>query len=194
MKTLLIIACACLFFVACASSVSGNGTDELLVRVALTTGKRTILPERQRDRKIKTLPDRNDYSRTKTITVERDAIVWEETISGHRLRRTAPERKEFKLSPADKRNLLKLIKSNNLLVTDSISLPYDDSRFQYFRISVALTLGRKKGAIEIGGAQTAVKVKEEKLYQNTLTLVKELYRIINTQDKDVDFAELVLEP
>jgi hypothetical protein len=181
MKKILILTFACLFFVACACAVFGNATDELHIGVALTTGERTILPERQRDR--------NDYSQTTTITVERDAIVWEKTSSGHRLRRTAPLRKESKLSPADKRNLLKLIKSNNLFVTDSISLPYDDSNFRFFRISVALTLGRKKGAIDISGPRAAVQVREEKLYQNTLSLVKELYRIINSQDKDVDFAE-----
>ena len=186
MKKLLIVACACLFIVTCASFVFGSGTGELLVRVELTTGKRTILPERQRDR--------NDYSQTTTITVERDAIVWEKTTSGHRLRSTAPARKEFKLSPADKRNLLKLVKSNNLFVTDSISLPYDDSRFRFFRISVALTLGEMKGAIKIDGAMTAVKIREEKLYQNTLNLIKELYRIMNRQDKSVLFAELIVEP
>ena len=185
MKILIIVTSACLFFVACACSVSGKGRDKLLVRVALTTGKSTILPERQRDR--------NDYSQTTTITVERDAIVWEQTLSGHRLRRTAPLRK-FKLSPADKRNLLKLIRSNNLLVTDSISLPYDDSNFRFFRISVDLTLGEKKGAIRIDGSATAVKIREEKLYQNTLNLVKELYRIMNRQDKSVLFAELIVEP
>ena len=37
-------------------------------------------------------------------------------------------------------------------------------------------------------------VKEEKLYQNTLTLVRELYRIMKSQDKSVLFEELILEP
>ena len=107
---------------------------------------------------------------------------------------TPPLRKEFKLSPADKGNLLKLIKSNNLLVTDSIELPQDASNSLYFKISVDLTLDEKKGAINISGPRTAVKVKEEKLYQNTLTLVKELYRIMNSQDKSVHFEELIHEP
>jgi hypothetical protein len=176
MKTLLIVTCACLFFVACASSVSGNRTDELHIRVALTTGERS----------------RDTSSQTTTITAEGDAIVWGQTFSGRR--NAAPSlRKEFKLSPADKRSLLELIKSNNLLVTDSIELPQDAPVF-YFRISVDLTLDGKKGAINISGPRTAVKVKEEKLYQNTLTLVKELYRIMNIQDKSVVFEELIHEP
>jgi hypothetical protein len=176
MKSLLIVTCACLFFSAGACSVSGNATDELHIGVRLTTGERS----------------RDTSSQTTTITVEGGAIVWGQTFSGRR--NAAPSvRKEFKLSPADKENLLKLIGSNNLLVTDSIELPLDPPVF-YFKISVDLTLGEKKGAINISGPRTAVKVKEEKLYQNTLPLVKELYRIMNSQDESVRFEELVHEP
>jgi hypothetical protein len=180
MKTLLILTCAGLFFVACACSVpaSGNGTDALHVRVELTTGERS----------------KDSSSNTTTITVEQDRIVWESTSSRDRRNGKSPLRKEFKLSDADKGNLLKLIRANNLLVTDSIELPRDGSNIRYFEISVDLTLGEKKGAINISGLKTAVVVKEEKLYQNTLALVKELYRIMNSQDKDVDFEELILEP
>ena len=178
MKSLLIVTCACVFFVAYACSVSGNGTEELQVRVALTTGERS----------------KDSGSNTTTITVERDAIRWERTSSRDRRRGTPPLRKEFILSHADKESLLKLIRLKNLLVTDSIELPQAASYYEYFRISVDLTLDGKKGAISISGPITAVQVKEEKLYQNTLTLVKELYRIMNSQDKSVRFAELILEP
>jgi hypothetical protein len=185
MKTLSIAICVCLLFVACANSVSGNETGELLIRVVLTTGTSTKLPGGEQDR--------NDYYQTTKITVERDAIVFEKTLSGHRLRRTAPLQK-FRLSPANKRNLLKLIKSNDLFVKDSISLPYDDSRFRFFRISVALTLGEMKGTIKLDGAMTAVKIREEKLYRSTLNLVKELYRIMSRQDKSIRFGEITVEP
>lgn len=77
---------------------------------------------------------------------------------------------------------------------DSIELPEDASPNRYFRISVELTLDEKKGEIKISGPRTAVLVKGEKLYQNTLTLVKELHRIMRTQDKSVYFEELILEP
>lgn len=178
MKTLLIVTCACLFFVACACSVSGKGTDELLVSVRLTTGERS----------------KDSGSQTTTITIERDAIVWEQTFGGSSRRRPASPRKVYKLSPADKGNLLKLIKSNNLLVTDSIELPRASSNYRYFEISVDLTLEGKKGAINISGMRTAVKVKEEQLYQNALTLVEEIYRIMNSQDKSIRLEELILEP
>jgi hypothetical protein len=177
MKTLLFVASACLLSMACACSVSGSGTDQLHIGVALTTGEHS----------------RDSSSDTTTITVERNAIVWERTYSGRR-RKTPALRREFKLSPAEKGNLLELIRSNNLLVTDSIELPRYGSNFRYFEISVDITLGEKKGALNLSGPRNAVSIKEEKLYQNTLTLVKELYRIMTAQDKDVDFAELILEP
>lgn len=174
MKKLFIGTCACLFFVACAVAVSANRTDELHIGVRLTTGEHS----------------RDSSSKTTAITVERDAIVWEQTFSGRR-RGTHPSRKEFKLSPADKESLLKLIRSNSLLVTDSIELPRYGSNYRYFGISVDLNLDGKMGAINISGPGNAVTVKDEKLYQNSLTLIKELYRIMSIQDKDVDFEELI---
>lgn len=178
MKTLLIITGACLFCLACACSVSGNGTDELHIGVALTTGERS----------------KDSGSNTTTITVERDAIAWTKTSSRDRRMGRPPLRKEFKLPPADKENLIKMIRSNNLLVTDSFALPQDASYVTYFRISVDLTLGEKKGAIRISGPRTALRIKEEKLYQNTLILVNELYRIMNSQDRAVRFEELISGP
>ena len=178
MKTLLIATCACLFFAACARSVSGKGTDELLVRVQLTTGERS----------------KDSNSQTTTITVERDAVTLEQTFGGSNSRRPTPARKVYKLSHAGKRNLLKLIESNNLLVTDSIELPRKDSNFRYFEILVDVTVNEKKGAIKISGMRTALPVKEEKLYQNSIILIKELYRIMHSQDQNVLFEELILEP
>jgi hypothetical protein len=88
----LIVTCACLFFVTGAVAVSANRADELHIGVRLTMGEHS----------------RDSSSKTTAITVERDGIVWEQTFSGRR-RGTPPSRKEFKLSPADKENLLKLL-------------------------------------------------------------------------------------
>jgi hypothetical protein len=178
MKSFLLVACAAVVFVTGAGPVSGNGTDDLRIGVALTTGERS----------------KDSGSNTTKITVAGDAIVWEQTSSRGRRMGTPPLRKEFMLSPADKENLLKLIRSNSLLVTDSIELPQAGSYLTYFRISVTLTLGEEKGAINISGPRTAVQVKEEKLYQNILILVNELYRIMKGQDKKVHSEELILEP
>lgn len=176
MKKFLIVSSACLFFLACACSVS-RAADELHIGVRLTTGEHS----------------KDSSSQTTTITVDGDTIVCERTFTGRR-RSTAPTRKEFKLSSADKRNLLTLIRSNNLLVTDSLKLPRKSSNFRYFEIEVELTLDGKTGAISISGMNTAVEVKEEKLYQNTMTLVKELYRVMNLQDNSMTFVDIIDEP
>jgi hypothetical protein len=177
MKTLSIVICAGLFIVTCVGSASGRVTNELLVSVRLTTGERS----------------KDSGSQTTTITVERDAIAWARTFAGSRRRRPAPPRKVYKLSPAEKRNLLGLIKSNNLLVTDSIELPRPSSNYQYFEVSVDLTLGGKKGAVNISGPRNAAGVKDERLYQSTRLLIEELYRIMNGHDKSVHFEELILD-
>jgi hypothetical protein len=177
MSRLLIVTSACLFFLACSYSVSAHPTDDLHIDVRLTTGERS----------------RDSSSETTKITVEQDTIVWQRSFTGRR-RGTPPVRKEFKLSSADKQNLLALIRLNNLLVTDSIERPRKSSNYRYFEISVALTLNEQKGAISISGMRTDVEVKEEKLYQSSMTLVKELYRIMNLQDNSMTFVDIIAEP
>lgn len=177
MKKLLIATYSCLFFAACVGSASGRGADELLVSVRLTTGERS----------------KDSSSQTTTITVERDVIELVRTYGGSNRRRPAPPRKVYKLSPAEKRNLIELIKSNKLLVTDSIELPLPSSNYQYFEVSVDLTLGGKKGAVNISGPRNAAEVKDKPLYQSTRLLVEELYRIMNGHDKSVHFEELILD-
>lgn len=177
MKKLLIVTSACLLFLACACPVSAHPADELYIDVRLTTGERS----------------RDSSSETTTITVERDTIVWENSFTGRR-RGTPPERKKFKLSSADKQNLLTLIRSNDLLVTNAIERPRKSSNYRYFEISVELALNGQKGAISVSGMRTDVEVREEKLYQNSMTLVKELYRIVNLQDNSMTFVDIVDEP
>ncbi len=164
---------------ACSASPLNNNADELRVSLSLTVGERS----------------KDSNSQTTTITVERDVIALKKTSSGYRGGSSAPSAvKNFRLTPADKVNLIKLIRSNDLLVTDSIKLPQASSNFRYFEVSVDLTVGGKKGAINISGMRTAVEVKEKKLYQNTLALVKELYLIMSRQDKGIRFGELTVEP
>jgi hypothetical protein len=169
------LAILALLVCACSVPASGSGAAELHVGVSLTTGEHS----------------KDSNSQTTTITVARDVIVWERTFSGRRSR-TPASRKEFRLSPTDKAKLRSLIKSNDLLVTDSIELPQEGSNYRYFEISVEINLDGTKGAISISAPETAVTVKDERLYRNTLTLVKELYRIMNNQDKKIDFSDLSL--
>lgn len=173
MKAPFIVTYACLSFVICICSISGNATTDLHVRAVLTTGEHS----------------KDSSSQTTTITVMPDAILCERSFGGHR-RRASPVRKKFRLTEADKASLGNLIASNNLLVTGSVKLPRGNSNYRYFEISLAITLGGKKGAIDISAPRAAVKVKEEKLYRDSLKVVEELYRIMKRQDKSMVFSEL----
>jgi hypothetical protein len=174
MKTLIVL---CLLFCACSASASGNPEGDLQLRVEVTTGERS----------------RDSSSQTTAISIAPHAntIVWEQTFSG-RQGRTPPARKQYKLSFADKRKLIALLESESLFVTSSSELPEDPATYQYFAISIESALDNKKGAISISGPRTAVQVKEEKLYQDSIALVKELYRIINSQGGRIVFGELVV--
>jgi hypothetical protein len=162
---------------ACPAPAAASEADELHISVRLTTGEHS----------------KDSSSKTTTITVERDTIVLEEKMSGgHRGGREAPVLKKFELSLADRENLLKLIRAKNLLVTDSTEHSRGDGQsFGYFEIWVDLTLDGEKGAINISGPRNDIPIKEEKLYQNTLSLVRELYQIMNRQDESVHFEELL---
>ncbi len=166
---------ACLFFFAAgACTAFSSEPKELRLEVVLTTGERS----------------KDSSSQTTTITVERTTIVWEQTFGGHRGRQTAPTKKEFKLLPGDKERLVQLIQATHLLVTDAIELP-QGSPSRYFSLSVSLTLDKKSGVITISGPRNAVTVMETPLYQDSLALVKALYRILNRQDKSLVLEELV---
>ena len=167
-----------LLFCTCFAPVpaSAKETGKLHVRVELTKGERS----------------RDSSSQTTTITVLADAILWEQTYGGRR-GRTPPLRKEYKLSAADKRKLVKVIESKNLFVTDSITLPPDRSTYEYFAVSLDLSLDGRKGAVSIAGPRTAGRVEQETRYQDLIALVKELHRIINRQDKTIFYEELILK-
>jgi hypothetical protein len=178
MQTMKFLIVLSLMFCACSAQASGNAAGDLELRVELTTGERS----------------RDSSSQTTTISIAPhvDAIVWEQTFSGRR-RATPPLHREYKLSPANRQKLIALLESKSLLVTNSIELQEDyPPTHQYFIISVESALGGKNGAISITGPRTAVKVNDEKLYQDAIALVKELYRIINSQGGRVIFEELVV--
>ena len=173
MKLLIITS---LLLCASSSIAVGQAANDLTLRVSMTSGERS----------------RDSSSQTTTLTIGRDVgtIGWAQTFSGRR-GGTPPADKEFKLSATDRADLLKLIRANDLLVTKSIELPPARSGYAYFALSLDLTLHGQKGAISISGPRTGSNVKEEKLYQDTLALVRAIYRIIGTQDKTVYFEELV---
>ncbi|MGB8507000.1 MAG: hypothetical protein WCD76_01215 [Pyrinomonadaceae bacterium] len=177
MKPLIVL---CLLFCVCSLPGFGGAADDLELRVELTTGERS--------------KDSSSQTTTISIAPQVNAIILERSFSGFHGRSgsgDASSRREYKLSSADRRKLIELLESKNLLVTDSIELPEDPATHQYFDISIESALGGKKGVLNLRGPRTAVQVKEKRLYQDSIVLVREIYRIINDQDKSIVFQELV---
>jgi len=167
---LLLLICSCSLQTPCRRA------DDLFISVTLVRGERS----------------RDSNSKTTTITLEGNAIIYVQTRHGAGAGRLKPIRKEFKLSGEDKKRLVGLIDERNLLVTDGVEYPAAESGIRhYFEISVRLLSNGKKGAITIKGPTNAVAVKEEKLYKAATALIEELYRIINLTDEQITYEELL---
>jgi hypothetical protein len=159
-------------------TIASDAAGDLQLRLELTTGERS--------------KDSSSQTTTISIAPHVNTIVWERTFSGHRGGNSSL-RRDYKLSLADRQKLTTLLESKSLLVANSIELPEDyPPTHQYFSISIESALGDRKGAISISGPRTAAQVKEQKVYQDSIALIKELYRIINSQGGRVVFQELVI--
>jgi hypothetical protein len=167
---------AALLICICASPLFAQKADDLYISITLTGGERS----------------RDSGGSTTRITLAQDQISYERTYFGMAGARQKPVRREFKLGDEEKGRLIELIRARRLLLTDSINYPLADSGTRrYFKISVQLKLNAKKGEISIEGPTNAVKIREQKLYQNSTALIEEIYSIIHRQDEEISYEELI---
>lgn len=178
MKRLHTLLSVCVASLACVGAILASPEGESLkLHATVVTGERS----------------RDSSSETTRITVEGDSIKWEQSATGgHRPEGVAPKEKEFKLLPAETGALLKLIRDNGLLTTDSLMLPLRPPVF-YFDLMIETTVGDEKGAVKISGPRSATELRENALFRHSLLVLKELYRIIHEHDKSLGLDELVRE-
>ncbi len=171
------VSLVCLLFCACSVPASDAATDNLTLRVEVTTGEHS----------------KDSSSRTTFVTVGpgNKIIAWE-SESGGRRTTPAPVRKEYTLSAADKSKLIAILRSGELLTTRSIELERDPATYQYFELSIESFSGGKSGMTRISGSRTAVQLEKETLYQNSIALINELYRIIRSQGGNVGLPALIV--
>ena len=104
----------------------------------------------------------------------------------------ADQSKEFKFEAADRKRLIELIKTRDLLVTKSVEKAVDDSGPNYyFALSINSEVGESKGLISIKGPRKAPDIKESKLYMDSVALVEAIYEIIHRTDADIDYEPLI---
>jgi hypothetical protein len=135
---------------------------------------------------------RDSNSVTTNLRVSGNTLVYEETYHGARANRHQPLKKEYKLTNDDRDRLIGLLKDKALLMTKTISKsPEQRGLSRDFELSIASKLAGKEGIISINAPRTATELKTDPVYQSSIFLIAELYRIINRTDPDVTFSDLI---
>jgi hypothetical protein len=156
--------------------IAFTGTDKLYLSISIVRGER----------------GRDSHSRNETITLKGMTIVYDKTYSGFRASRFKAKHGEYKITEEEHKTLTRIIKEKNLLMSASSEYPSSNSGIsRYFEITANLRSNRKSSQIRISTATNDTRIREEKLYQATDALVKEIYRILNNQDKEIEYKDFV---
>ena len=150
--------------------------DDLSLDVTIVTGEHS----------------RDSGSVTTTLTIAADVLGYEETHHGMRSNLHKPVKKEYKLTQQDRAVLIRLLKEKHLLVTRAISKSPQQKGFsRYFEVSIRSTLRGKENSVSINASPGATELKADPLYQNSVSLIEELYKIINRTDPDITIPHLI---
>ena len=135
---------------------------------------------------------RDSNSVTRNLSVSGNTLVYEETYHGARANRHPPVKKEYELTNDDRNRLIGLLKDKALLTTKTISKSAEQKGLSRdFELSINSRVSGKEGNISIKAPRTAVGLKTDPLYQGSVFLIAELYRIINRTDPDITFSDLI---
>lgn len=80
-----------------------------------------------------------------------------------------------------------MIKEKKLLGSGVLNFKPATGQFAYFEMTLKIT---HKGIIatqELSGPRAAANIKEERVYQKSVALLQELYRIINLRDTEINY-------
>lgn len=132
---------------------------------------------------------RDSHSQTTRITLKGSELVYEKSYRGFRGgARSAPVRKSFRLSSEELELLKKLVRDNDLLTSDTLTVEGEESGVRrYFEIELSVNLGGKKSSIEINGPRTASEIREKKIYQRAYALLDALYKLLADRDKEIGY-------
>lgn len=165
-------------------AVYGRGTpgkpaaDELSLTVTIVTGERS----------------KDSHSTTTTLTLSGDKLTYQESYHGAHSGGRTPVKKEYKVTTAERDELVKSLRDKNLLVTRTLAtLSQDDAPGSYFSLLIRSRVNGKEHSITINLPRTAPKLKGDRLYQDSVSLVQQLYRVIKRNDSDaaISMPELI---
>lgn len=135
---------------------------------------------------------RDSNSITRKLTVSPSELTYEETYQGARSNRRPPVKKQFELTKQDQDTLIALLKGGNLLVTKTISKPSTQKgSSRYFELAIISALEGKEHSVAIEASPSEAELKTDPLYQGSLSLIEQLYKIINRTDPDITIPTLI---
>jgi hypothetical protein len=135
---------------------------------------------------------RDSHSATTNLSVSGNTLAYEQTYHGAHASRQQSVKKEYKLTSDDRDRLIGLLKDKSLLTTKTISNSTESAGpSRDFELSIASKVAGQESVISISASRTATKLKTDPLYQGSIVLIAELYRIINRSDPDVTFSDLI---
>ncbi len=135
---------------------------------------------------------RDSNSTATTLTVSSTALTYEQTYQGARSDRHKPVKKEYRLTKHDREELSRLLKEKNLLMTARISNPPRQKGYsRYFELSVSSRLNGKESTVSIEAFPGDTDLRTDRLYLGSVSLIEELYKIINRTDSDIRAPSLI---
>jgi len=163
---------------ACALTICGAATsgDDFYLEVIIVTGEHS----------------RDSNSITRTLTVSSGELTYKETYEGARSRLHPPVKKQFKLTKQDQADLIALLKAKNLLITKAISKPpTQKGSSRYFELAIISALEGKESSVAIEASPSTGELKTDPLFQGSVSLIEQLYKLINRSDGDITIPTLI---
>ncbi|HEY0407573.1 MAG TPA: hypothetical protein VGC89_17695 [Pyrinomonadaceae bacterium] len=172
MKKVLMLA-----LLACSLALSAGAAerDDFTISLSLTIGER----------------GRDSNAATTTIRLEGNTLAYEQTYSGAGASQRKSARLEFKLRADEISRLKSLVKEQNLNGTGSLKFEPAAGQSAYFEMNIKVTLKGVIATQELYGPRRAANIKDERVYQKSVALLRELYRLINLRDKEIGYQEPV---
>lgn len=151
------------------------GRDDFTIRLSLTIGERS----------------RDSHAQNVVIMLEGNNLTYEQTFSGAGASKRASTNLTFKLKGDEIARLKSLVKEQNLTGTGSLKFEPAAGQFAYFEMNIKVTLRGIIATQELYGPRAAANIKTERVYQKSIALLRELYRLINLRNKEISYQEPV---
>ena len=135
---------------------------------------------------------KDSNSTTTTLTIRANTLVYTQRHQGAHSSARPAVKNEYQLTVGEKNQLLKSLHDKGLLVTKTLTTlsPQQGPGF-YFSLVILSKLEGKQHSITISLPRDTPKVKSDRLYQESVSLVEQLYRVINRTDPGISMPTLI---